>query len=80
MKNREMTVPLTSSAATIRVIIASRGRSFWMKQANSEKEALQQLKKHTANYAHRITVYKKDGKAVKREVAEYDQREKEWLD
>ena len=67
-----------------------------MKQANSEKEALQQLKKHTANYAHRITkrrpgkptisivggvnVYKKDGKAVKREVAEYDQREKEWLD
>ena len=51
-----------------------------MKQANSEKEALQQLKKHTANYAHRITVYKKDGKAVKREAAEYDQREKEWLD
>ena len=51
-----------------------------MKQTDSEEEALQQLKKHTANYAHRITVYKKGGKAVKREVAEYDQREKEWLD
>ena len=49
-------------------------------KADSEEEALQQLKKHTANYAHRITVYKKDGKTVKREVAEYDQREKEWLD
>ena len=51
-----------------------------MKQANSEKEALQQLKKHTANYAQRITIYKIDGRTVKREVAEYDQREKEWLD
>lgn len=29
-------------------------------------------------YAHRITVYKKDGKTVKREVAEYDQWEKKW--
>lgn len=73
-------MPHESSEAAIRVTTVSRGRSFWMKQANSEKEALQQLKKHTANYAHRITVYKKDGKAVKREVVEYDQREKEWLD
>ena len=30
------------------------------------------------NYAHRITVYKKDGKTIKREVAEYDQLEKRW--
>lgn len=73
-------MPHESFEAAIRVTTVSRGKLFWMKQANSEKEALQQLKKHTANYAHRITVYKKDGKAVKREVAEYDQREKEWLD
>lgn len=32
--SREMTVPLTSSAATIRVIMVSRGKSFWMKQAS----------------------------------------------
>lgn len=61
-------MPHESSEAAIRVTTVSRGKLFWMKQANSEKEALQQLKKHTANYAHRITVYKKDGKAVKREV------------
>lgn len=79
MKNREMTVPLTSSAATIRVIIASRGRSFWMKQTDSEEEALQQLQKHAANYAQRITIYKIDGRTVKREVAEYDQWEKKWM-
>lgn len=29
--------------------------------------------------AQRITVYKKDGKTVKREVAEYDQWEKRWM-
>ena len=73
-------MPHESSEAAIRVTTVSRGKLFWMKQVNSEEEALQQLKKHTANYAHRITVYKKDGKAVKREAAEYDQREKEWLD
>lgn len=50
-----------------------------MKQVNSEKEALQQLQKHTVNYAQRITVYKKDGKTVKREVAEYDQWGKRWM-
>ena len=59
--------------------MVSREKSFWMKQVNSEKEALQQLQKHTVNYAQRITVYKKDGKTVKREVAEYDQWEKRWM-
>lgn len=34
MSNREMTMPLTSSAATIRVIMASREKLFWMKQQN----------------------------------------------
>lgn len=61
-------------------ILGSGGSYRGVTKADSEEEALQQLKKHTANYAHRITVYKKDGKTVKREVAEYDQREKEWLD
>lgn len=45
-----------------------------MKQTDSEEEALQQLQKHAANYAQRITIYKIDGRAVKREVAEYDQK------
>lgn len=61
-------------------VLGSGGSYRGVTKADSEEEALQQLKKHTANYAHRITVYKKDGKTVKREVAEYDQREKEWLD
>lgn len=34
MNSREMTVPPTSSAATIRVTMASREKSFWMKQAS----------------------------------------------
>ncbi len=48
-------------------------------KATSEEEALQRLLKHSADYAHRITVYKKDGKTIKREIAEYDQWEKRWL-
>ena len=50
-----------------------------VKKTSSEEEALQQLQKHTVNYAQRITVYKKDGKTVKRKVAEYDQWEKKWM-
>lgn len=61
-------------------ILGSGGSYRGVTKASSEEEALQRLQKHAANYAHRITVYKKDGKTVKREVAEYDQREKEWLD
>lgn len=61
-------------------ILGSGGSYRGVTKMNSEEEALQQLQKHTVNYAQRITVYKKDGKTVKREVAEYDQREKEWLD
>ena len=34
MKNREMTVPLISSGATIRAVLVSREKSFWMKQAS----------------------------------------------
>jgi hypothetical protein len=61
-------------------ILGSGGSYRGVTKTSSEEEALQQLQKHTVNYAQRITVYKKDGKTVKREVAEYDQQEKEWLD
>lgn len=59
-------------------ILGSGGSYYGVTKANSEEEALQWLQKHAANYAQRITVYKKDGKTVKREVAEYDQQEKKW--
>lgn len=60
-------------------ILGSGGSYRGVTKTNSEKEALQRIQKNAANYAHRITVYKKDGKTVKREVAEYDQWEKRWL-
>ena len=58
-------------------ILGSGGSYCGVTKASSE-EALQRLQKHAANYAQRITVYKKDGKIVKREIAEYDQLEKKW--
>lgn len=60
-------------------ILGSGGSYRGVIKASSEEEALQRIQKNAANYAHRITVYKKDGKTVKREVAEYDQWEKRWL-
>lgn len=59
-------------------ILGSGGSYRGVTKASSEEEALQRLQKHAANYAQRITLYKKDGKIVKREVAEYDQWEKKW--
>lgn len=59
-------------------ILGSGGSYRGVIKASSEEEALQRIQKNAANYAHRITVYKKDGKTVKREVAEYDQWEKKW--
>lgn len=59
-------------------ILGSGGSYCGVVKTSSEEEALQRIRKNTANYAHRITVYKKDGKTVKREVAEYDQWEKKW--
>lgn len=59
-------------------ILGSGGSYCGVTKASSEEEALQRLQKHAANYAQRITVYKKDGKIVKREIAEYDQLEKKW--
>lgn len=59
-------------------ILGSGGSYRGVTKASSEEEALQRLQKHAANYAQRITLYKKDGKTVKREVAEYDQWEKKW--
>ena len=60
-------------------ILGSGGSYRGVTKATSEEEALQRLLKHSADYAHRITVYKKDGKTVKREIAEYDMWEKRWL-
>lgn len=60
-------------------VLGSGGSFRGVTKTNSEKEALQRIQKNAANYAHRITVYKKDGKTVKREIAEYDQWEKRWL-
>lgn len=59
-------------------ILGSGGSYRGITIANSEEDALQRLQKHAANYAQRITLYKKDGKTVKREIAEYDQFVKEW--
>ena len=60
-------------------VLGSGGSYCGVTKTNSEEEALQRIQKNAANYAHRITVYKKDGKTVKREIAEYDQWEKRWL-
>ncbi len=59
-------------------ILGSGGSYRRVTKTNSEEEALQRIQKNAANYAHRITVYKKDGKTVKREIAEYDMWEKKW--
>ena len=59
-------------------VLGSGGSYRGVTKATSEEEALQRLLKHSADYAHRITVYKKDGKIVKLEIAEYDQWEKKW--
>ena len=59
-------------------VLGSGGSYLGVTKATSEEEALQRLLKHSANYAHRITLYKKDGKTIKREIAEYDQWEKKW--
>lgn len=59
-------------------ILGSGGSYCGVTKTSSEEEALQRIQKNAANYAHRITVYKKDGKTVKREIAEYDQWEKKW--
>lgn len=59
-------------------ILGSGGSYRGITKANSEEDALQRLQKYAANYAQRITLYKKDGKTVKREIAEYDQLVKEW--
>lgn len=59
-------------------ILGSGGSYRGVTKATSEEEALQRLLKHSADYAHRITLYKKDGKTIKREVADYDQLEKRW--
>lgn len=59
-------------------ILGSGGSYRGVTKATSEEEALQRLLKHSADYAQRITLYKKDGKIVKREISEYDQWEKKW--
>lgn len=59
-------------------VLGSGGSYYGVIKATSEEEALQRLLKHSADYAQRITLYKKDGKIVKREISEYDQWEKKW--
>ncbi len=59
-------------------ILGSGGSYRGVIKTNSEEEALQRIQKNAANYAQRITVYKKNGKIVKREIAEYDMWEKKW--
>ena len=59
-------------------VLGSGGYYYGVTKATSEEEALQRLLKHSADYAQRITLYKKDGKIVKREISEYDQWEKKW--
>ena len=59
-------------------ILGSGGSYSGVTKATSEEEALRRLQNGSANYAERITVYKKDGKTIKREIAEYDQWEKKW--
>lgn len=45
---------------------------------SSAAEAMRRLDANAANYIQRVTLYKKDGKVTKKEVAEYDQIAKEW--
>ena len=59
-------------------ILGSGGSYRGITFVTSEEEALQQLLKYSANYVHRITVYKENGKTIKREIAEYDQWKKKW--
>lgn len=59
-------------------VLGSGGSYYGVTKATSEEEALQRLLKHSADYAQRITLYKKNGKIVKREISEYDQWEKKW--
>lgn len=54
-------------------VLGSGGSYYGVTKATSEEEALQRLLKHSADYAQRITLYKEDGKIVKREISEYDQ-------
>lgn len=42
-------------------VLGSGGSYLGVTKATSEEEALQRLLKHSADYAHRITLYKKDG-------------------
>ena len=57
-------------------VLGSGGSYRGVTKATSEEEALQRLQKHSADYAHRITVYKKDGKTIKREIADVHFKDK----
>ena len=51
-------------------ILGSGGSYSGVTKATSEEEALQRLQKHAANYAQRITVYKKDAEKENRNIRE----------
>lgn len=59
-------------------VLGSGGSYRGVATTSSAAEAMRQLDANAANYIQRVTLYKKDGKVTKKEVAEYDQIAKEW--
>lgn len=59
-------------------VMGSGGSYHGVTTTNSAAEAMRRLDTNAANYIQRVTLYKKDGKVTKKEVAEYDPIAKEW--
>lgn len=59
-------------------VMGSGGSYHGVTTTNSAAEAMRRLDTNAANYIQRVTLYKKDGKVTKKEVAEYDPISKEW--
>lgn len=59
-------------------VMGSGGSYHGVTTTNSAAEAMRRLDTYAANYIQRVTLYKKDGKVTKKEVAEYDPIAKEW--
>lgn len=59
-------------------VLGSGGSYRGVTTTSSAAEAMRRLDANAANYIQRVTLYKKDGKVTKKEVAEYGQIAKEW--
>ena len=59
-------------------VMGSGGSYHGVTTTNSAAEAMRRLDTYAANYIQRVTLYKKDGKVTKKEVAEYNPIAKEW--